>query len=145
MISAQDHMTFPALQHVLLLLPRPGGCQRRRPRLLLRTFQVSTQPWSHHSSRAVSKETWKLRALERILQNAPQPHPRQGTVLGVRVRGVGGCPYQNENTFENPRNFILDTPRFRWRRCGGTCIVRLLNYLHHTHTFKHFVFVSVFF
>ena len=36
MISAQDHMTFPALQHVLLLLPRPGGCQRRRSRLLLR-------------------------------------------------------------------------------------------------------------
>jgi hypothetical protein len=61
----------------------------RRPR----RCQVSTQPWSHHISRAGSKETWHLRDLERILQNAPQPHPRQGTVLGVRVRGVGGCPY----------------------------------------------------
>ena len=31
MISAQDHMTFPALQHVLLLLPRPGAVSATAP------------------------------------------------------------------------------------------------------------------
>ena len=31
MISAQDHSTFPALQHVLLLLPRPGAVSATAP------------------------------------------------------------------------------------------------------------------
>jgi hypothetical protein len=56
--------------------------------------------------RAGSKESWKLRALERILENAPQPHPRQGTVLEVRVRGLadGGCPYCTYSRNKSSKN-----------------------------------------
>ena len=63
------------------------------------SFQDSTGPWSHNMYRAGSKESWKLRALERILENAPQPHPRQGTVLKVRVKGVDDSPYPYLNLF----------------------------------------------
>ena len=63
MISAHDHMTFPALQHFLLLLPRKVSAPCADTGCTLRICPVSTALWSHHSCRAGSKETGRLRAI----------------------------------------------------------------------------------
>ena len=86
MISAHDHMTFPALQHFLLLLPRKVSAPCADTGCTLRICPVSTALWSHHSCRAGSKETGRLRAIYIItdfLQNAPQPT----NFLGARLEG----------------------------------------------------------
>jgi hypothetical protein len=79
-------MTFPALQHFLLLLPRKVSAPCADTGCTLRICPVSTALWSHHSCRAGSKETGRLRAIYIItdfLQNAPQPT----NFLGARLEG----------------------------------------------------------